>query len=269
MREIRDYSDSRNKAWCIHCGTPIAAVPANMDHVPSQCLLSRKVRDAGRIYDTSERKLRNEIDEEVDTGDMSQSEDYLPQVLICKRCNSSFSSDETYLLCVLHAVMSGSLEPNEGKFPEAAKVLRSNGHVVRALRPRMYDQLSLFDERPGFTLFPDMERVTRVIIKNARGHAFHEIATLLEGEPDYTRVTPLSLMSAETRAQFEATGGGLDLWPEVGSRMLVRVINGEGLAGGWIEVEPGRYRYSLDWSNGVRVRTVIWDYLATETYWTE
>ena len=49
--------------------------------------------------------------------------------------------------------------------------------------------------------------------------------------------------------------------------MLLRVVNGEGMSGGWIEVEPKRYRYAIDWSSGVTVRTVIWDYLATEVRW--
>ena len=61
---------------------------------------------------------------------------------------------------------------------------------------------------------------------------------------------------------------GRDLWPEVGSRMLVRVVSGEGLAsGGWIEVEPAHYRYAIDWGDGLTVRTVIWDYLATKVRW--
>ena len=40
-----------------------------------------------------------------------------------------------------------------------------------------------------------------------------------------------------------------------------------GLVGGWVEVEKGKYRYAVDWSRGIRVCTVIWEYLATETYW--
>lgn len=76
-------------------------------------------------------------------------------------------------------------------------------------------------------------------------------------------------MSGEWRRQFESIGSGIDLWPEVGSRMTLRLLTGEGLAGGWVEVESGRYRYALDWSDGILVRTVIWDYLATETRWAD
>ena len=78
---------------------------------------------------------------------------------------------------------------------------------------------------------------------------------------------PLMSMAGHQRAAFEDIGGGFDLWPEVGSRMTLRLVDGAAMAGGWVEVEQGRYRYALDWSSGVTVRTVIWEYLATETHW--
>lgn len=76
-------------------------------------------------------------------------------------------------------------------------------------------------------------------------------------------------LSAEQRSAFESIGTemGLAGWPEVGSRMTVHLVEGEAMVGGWILVEPGRYRYSVDWSDSVTVRTVLWDYLATETRW--
>lgn len=69
------------------------------------------------------------------------------------------------------------------------------------------------------------------------------------------------------KAAYEEIRDGLEVWPEVGSRMMLRVTEGVGLAGGWIVVEEGRYRYAVDWSGDVTVRTVIWDYLATEAVW--
>ena len=49
--------------------------------------------------------------------------------------------------------------------------------------------------------------------------------------------------------------------------MTLQLVDGVAMAGGWVDVEEGRYRYALDWSSGVTVRTVIWEYLATETHW--
>ena len=114
MREIEDFTDDRLKAWCIHCGVVIANIESNLDHVPTKSLLTKTLRERGSDYDRG-------VGDELDS---------LPQVIVCRSCNSGFSPDENYLLCVLHAVMAGSLYPDPTKHPEAATVLRSNRHVV-------------------------------------------------------------------------------------------------------------------------------------------
>ena len=106
-----------------------------------------------------------------------------------------------------------------------------------------------------------------MVLKNAQGHAYHELGEPKLDPPAQVSFLPVSQMSQEQRDSFEEIGGGSDVWPEVGSRMLLRVIDGSSMAGGWVVVEEGRYRYALDWSDGLTVRTVIWEYLATETIW--
>lgn len=253
MREIEDFTDDRLKAWCIHCGTVIADIESNRDHVPTKSLLTKALRERGAHYD---RGAGDELD-------------YLPQVIVCRRCNSSFSPDENYLLCVLHAVVAGSLYPDPVEHPEAATVLRSNRHVVRSLKRAPDGQLLLFEDLKPFTLYPDTDKVQRVIVKNARGHAYHEIAEPLLQAPDHVAFLPLEQLSPEQRDAFETVGTGAELsvWPEVGSRMTVQLFDEEAMVGGWITVEPGRYRYSIDWTEAVTVKTVIWEYLATETRW--
>ncbi|OYU50504.1 MAG: hypothetical protein CFE31_02850 [Rhizobiales bacterium PAR1] len=253
MREIEDFTDDRLKAWCIHCGNVISDVPSSRDHVPTKSLLSKNLRERGAKYD---RALGGELD-------------YLPQVLVCRQCNSNFSSDENYLLCVLHAVMAGSLYPDPAKYPEAATVLRSNRHVVRSLKNMPDGQLFLFDDLQPFTVFPDPDKVRRVIVKNARGHAYHEIGEPLLEAPSYVAFVPLQQLTPEHRKAFEAVNSSANLavWPEVGSRMTVHLLDGEAMVGGWITVEPGRYRYAIDWSDAITVKSVIWEYLATETRW--
>ena len=251
MLFIDDYSDQRQKAGCIHCNAVIANTEANRDHVPTKSLLSKVLRQQGAKYDRG----RGEPD------------GYLPQVVVCKSCNSGFANDETYLLCVLNAVFAGSLHPNPKTHPEAANVLRSNRHIVRTLRNPPGGQMFLFEDLQPFTIYPDLDRVRRVVLKNARGHAYHELGEPLLEQPTQVSFVPLISMDDGHRVAFEDFHGGLDIWPEVGSRMTLRVVNGVNLAGGWIEVEKGRYRYSVGWSSGITVRTVIWEYLATETYW--
>jgi hypothetical protein len=263
MRYVEDFSDQRQKAWCIHCGRVIANVTANRDHIPTKSLLSKELRELGANFDKDVFRQEGWEYDRVE----AYPDGYLPQVLVCRKCNSSFSKDETYLLCVLHAIMAGSLYPDQNLFPEAANVLRSNRNIVKALKAKPDGQLPLFNDLPPFTLYPDVERISRVVLKNARGHAYHEIGEPLMQPPKHVRFSPLEAMNESLREDFESIGGGLDLWPEVGSRMMLQHVNGDNLAGGWISVEHNRYRYALDWSSGVKVRTVIWEYLATETWW--
>lgn len=253
MRYLEEFTDERLKVSCIHCGDTIANVKSNRDHVPTQSLLTTGIRERGAEFD---RGVGAELD-------------YLPQVVICRSCNSSFSEDETYLLCVLHAVMAGSLYPDPVTHPEASNILRSNRHVVRSLKRLPNGQLLLFNDSQPFTLYPDPDRIRRVIVKNARGHAFHEIGEPLFEAPEHVAFVPLEQLSAQRRSSFEATAREADLatWPEVGSRMMLHLVDDKALIGGWMVVEAGHYRYSVDWSDGVTVRTVIWDYLATETRW--
>lgn len=253
MREIEEFTDERLKTWCIHCGTKIADIESNRDHVPTKSLLTKKLRERGADYDIG----------------IGTEMNYLPQVIVCRRCNSSFSPDENYLLCVLHAVFAGSLYPDSEKYPEAATILRSNRHIVRSLKSGPDGQLLLFENLQPFTLYPDIDRIRRVILKNARGHAYHEIGEPLLERPCSVEFVPLSQLNSEQRKAFETVGtrAELSVWPEVGSRMTVQLLDEQAMVGGWIVVEPDRYRYSIDWSDAVTVKTVIWEYLATETRW--
>ena len=253
MREIENFTDDRQMSWCIHCGNAIADTKSSRDHVPTKSLLTKPLRERGANYDSG-------------AGD---DLDYLPQVIVCQRCNSSFSPDENYLLCVLHAVMAGSLYPDPKKHPEASAILRSNRQVVRGLKKMPDGQLLLFEDLKPFTLYPDTVKIRNVIVKNARGHAYHEIGEPLFDEPDHVAFMPLERLSSVQRDVFETVDTGSDFacWPEVGSRMTLRLLDDEAMVGGWIMVEPGRYRYSIDWSGPVTVKTVVWEYLATETRW--
>lgn len=49
--------------------------------------------------------------------------------------------------------------------------------------------------------------------------------------------------------------------------MMTRVAERHGLADGWVVVQAGVYRYTASGYNGVRVRSVLNKYLATEVWW--
>lgn len=41
MEEIYEFSDDRQKTWCIHCSRGLAGLETNEDHVPTKSLLAK------------------------------------------------------------------------------------------------------------------------------------------------------------------------------------------------------------------------------------
>ena len=66
-------------------------------------------------------------------------------------------------------------------------------------------------------------------------------------EPALVFLAPLLSMDGDERDTMEDVGNCLG-WPEIGSRMTLRVLDGIDMVRGCIEVERGRYRYAVDWS---------------------
>lgn len=116
------------------------------------------------------------------------------------------------------------------------------------------------------TLSPDLERVHKVLLKNTRGHAFFERGEPVTDAPVSIIAVPLSSLSEQVHVWFErgAVQGALASWPEAGSRLMQHIATGQDMLGEWIVVQPERYRYSLEEDGGLVVRSVIWNYLATE-----
>ena len=105
------------------------------------------------------------------------------------------------------------------------------------------------------------------MVKNARGHAFYEYGEPMLDDPVGVWSKPLLSMTASERGEFEniSSDGG---WPEVGSRMMTRVMTGQDLDGPWVVVQDGIYRYGVTQATGeILVRAVISEYLATEVRW--
>lgn len=68
MRYIEEFVDERLKAWCIHCGSAIADVESNRDHVPTKSLLTKNLLKSGADFD---RAAGDELG-------------HFPQVLVCR-----------------------------------------------------------------------------------------------------------------------------------------------------------------------------------------
>lgn len=238
MHRIDDFADERNKSWCIHCTRWLTAVETNEDHVPSQSLLRKP------------------------------HPHHLPKVTVCKKCNSDFSKDEQYLVAFLSSVLAGSTKPTVQGNASAARALARSPK----LRERIAQSSTAYRTLGGDTRIiwkPETGRIRRVILKNARGHAYFELGEPMLDEPTSVWMHPLESLTKSERQEFESLPGAGEqaLWPEVGSRMLTRLVTGEDMSGLWVIVQDRVYRYAVSQRAGILVRSVLSEYLATEVYW--
>jgi hypothetical protein len=238
LHKIEEFVDERQKSWCIHCARPLADLETNEDHVPSKGLLAKP-----RPH-------------------------HLPIVTICKECNTSFSLDEQYVVTFLSCVLASSTDPEKQSNASAARALADS----TALRARIERSRTEYVTHGGETRVlwkPDSSRVERVVLKNARGTRISSTANRCWMLRPGWRLTRWKCMTTEERQDFEGLSdqGSLAAWPEVGSRMLTRLLTGEDTEGEWVVVQEGIYRYSVQQDGGLRVRSVLSEYLATEVQW--
>lgn len=235
MDQIESFTDARQRSWCIHCTGWLVEADTNRDHVPTKALLREP-------YPTN-----------------------LPVVETCVACNSSFSADEEYVAAFLGAVLSGSTNPQMQPNPKTAAILRGNSKLRREIEACKTIDESLWGERR--TLWtPDNGRINRIILKNARGHVFFEYGEPMLEEPACVWTRPLVSFTKAERVEFENPPPPVS-WPEIGSRMMTRLMSGQDLDGSWVTVQDDIYRYAITHHDGIRVRTVLSEYLATEAYW--
>ena len=238
MRQLNDYGDERYRGVCIYCGEVLLGEKRTKDHVPSKALLNPPYPED------------------------------LPVVDVCQQCNLGFSKDEQYLSVFLACVISGSTSPNPYQFPVAAKTLAYSTPLKERIERTRQAQATLWgDFQIQWT--PESERVARVIVKNARGHALFELGLPFLSDPAYVGFSPIPLVSDEQGVHFEG-GPESMLWAEVGSRIMQRMAIGDLKSGGWVEVQSGTYRYAVhQLPEQVLVRIVLREYLAAEVSWDE
>lgn len=236
MEEIEHFTDDRHKAWCIHCGSPIIDRHTNRDHVPTKGLLERPLPP------------------------------HVPQVDVCKECNTGFSLDEEYFVTFLSCVEAGSTAPSAQRNPKIGRALTRNPSLAARLQAAKQITVDEYG-RQQILWLPEIERIHRVILKNARGHAFYGYGEPMLDDPVSVSAVPLMSMNQNQRNDFEEAGGPFAGWPEVGSRMMTRVMTGQDLDDGWVNVQDDIYRYVVFQQGMLTVRSVIHNYLATEVVW--
>jgi hypothetical protein len=185
----------------------------------------------------------------------------------CGPCNQSFSLDEEYLACFLGCQLAGSTSTERMLRPKVRKALEHNPKIAARI------QAMCSTNEDGTSVWtPELDRVKRVILKLARGHAAYELSQIQLDEPSGVTVAPLLTMSVEALEEFERAGAGeMRGWPEIGSRAFLRATAAppfaDAPAGPWVTVQPGQYRYTVDEFGGVRVQVVIGEYLGCTVDW--
>lgn len=161
------------------------------------------------------------------------------------------------MACALECAQVGSTNP-EALREKVASSLRHSP----ALRSRL--QSSLVDDGDGRVLSIETDRVNRVLIKLAQGHVAYELSEV-HRKPASVRYAPFPTLSLSAVDQFEAVPTP-HVWPELGSRAMLRLVESFPSPTNWIVVQPSRYRYAVLWGEAVSVRIVLSEYLACEVH---
>lgn len=225
------YFDERLTGYCVYCG----GKPSTRDHVPSKVLL----------------------DEPYPPN--------LPVVLACEECNNGFSKDEQYLACFIECVINGSTDKNLIKRQKVRRILCDNPALGSLIESN-----KRIDDNGNTFWIPEINRVKNVIIKLACGHAAFELSEPQLDEPKYISITPFAKMS-DDQIELYNTPPIERGWPEIGSRAFCRIVVSDSQMSipwnGWLIVQEDRYRYLVSYSEGVKVRIVLSEYLACEVGW--
>ncbi len=184
--------------------------------------------------------------------------DNLPIVGACRACNEGASIDEEYVACLLEVAACGFR--NEPERPKIRRIFRERPAIVARLGRAM---------TPEGCIAVEHERVQQVITKLARGLWSYEIGEPTELMKAEVRFNPIATLSDDDLDAFLAISAPT-IFPEVGSRLMIKVIEGLGEGQGfhpWQIVQPSRFSYAVDIGGGgasARVKMIIRDVLAAE-----
>jgi len=231
VKQIRTFSDQRLEINCSYCGEK----PDTRDHVPSRILLDEPFPEN------------------------------LPVVPCCSKCNEDFSLDEEYFACALECALRGTTEIEKLKREKVKSILLNK----TPLRQRIENSFIIKNGEKLLQIEED--RIRKVIIKLAKGHAKYENSEPRIENPTKIWMKPIIVMEQSEIDEFFAILSH-NILPEVGSRALQRLFIDvdSNVVSNWIVVQEGNYQYSVIPNIGLfSVKMLIWDYLAVEVTWEE
>ena len=176
---------------------------------------------------------------------------------------------------LLSAVLAGSTDPDK----QASLRFKRKFETQPALRERIRQSRTTTNVsgKTRIIFVPEHERVKNVVVKNARGHALYELDRWMNWQPDHIMVLPIHSFTQEQYDEFKGMPEHPSFagWPEIGTRMFMRLsysldTDYPDIVGQWVVVQDHTYRFWVeDVGEGLLVRSVIHEYLATEVYWSD
>ncbi len=228
MRQLRTFGDNRTLSYCTFCG----AIPETKDHCPSKIFLDEPYPEN------------------------------LPVVQSCLKCNNDFSIDEEYVACFLSCLVDATTKPEKISRSKIQRILSEKPLLLKRIEKQSKVLLA-----GVMQIEPESERLKRVIVKLARGHALHEIHELCMQAPSETRINTVNNFSSQEWHAF-ANPEALTLFPEVGSRAMQRLRVEDGTFFlDWIIAQKDTYSYYVSQNHAVEVRILLLNYLACYVRW--
>lgn len=229
MRQIKTFSDSRLDTQCAYCGE----YPDTRDHVPSKIILEKPFPENIHVVPS------------------------------CLKCNNGFSLDEEYFACLIECIISGTTDLDKLSRESIVKILKRKNKLKARLD-------NAFISENGKSFFKiEFERIKNVILKLAYGHAKFENSETQFEKPEHITFFPIETLTEEEQNSFFAVTE-LQKIPEVGSRAMQNLyLTQNGIPfDNWIVVQEGIYQFSVTPTiENLKVRMVIWNYLACEVVW--
>ncbi len=162
------------------------------------------------------------------------------------------------MACLLEVAACGTADLGRLERASIARTL--------AVRPALAARLAAALDPSEGSVDVEHDRVRRVVEKVGRGLWTFETASNSEGATTTSTYAPIAACELWTIEAFEALAP-LDLLPEVGSRLMIRVLEEWGMQNRWQVVQPRRFAYAIEaGSSDHCVKMVFRDYLACVVY---
>lgn len=187
----------------------------------------------------------------------------LPTVPACFECNNGYSDDEKYVACFLDVLKSSIYTNYICRNHTTLRLEKDN-----RLKNLIVEQIKINDGKVYFDF--DEERLIRILIKLARGHAGFEF-DLIDFDVDNIKLWYdfTFNISEDVIMEFNSTPE-TDKAPEVGSRGCITPFIVQNIETGevlsfmfWKDVQDEQYRYQvlINEDKGISVKIVIYEML--------